>query len=157
MAASFYWYKRFVTPSAARNPFSRPESLPRKGFLTMELFGMTIYFICLEQILEWSLLRQAQPSHQVFVARVRAERVERGRTDDHQQFGVIVGIGFFEVFEGVVAVSARGVGERHCCRPNFSLMFHFAREVALGEKAGKSMKGRRLKARGLGLDFRDLP
>src|SRR5580692_4173741 len=53
------------------------------------------------------LLGQAEPPHQVFVTRIRAQRVERGIADVDQEFTISVGVGFVQVLKRLVAISEK--------------------------------------------------
>jgi hypothetical protein len=53
------------------------------------------------------LLGQAEAAHEVGEAGVGAEGVEGGVADFDQQFVVFIGVGFFEILEGQIAISGQ--------------------------------------------------
>ncbi len=58
-----------------------------------------------------NLLRKVEAAHQVFVAGIRAEGVERGIADANQEFVVSICVGFLQVLKRLVAVSEKRRGD----------------------------------------------
>src|SRR5215470_11279395 len=86
-----------------------------------------------------ALLRYAYAPHEVGIAWIRTDRIERGETNVIDQFFVFLGVRFFKVREGLLSVPDKGVRTGQGRQPaSLGCSSQHMREVALCIRAERT-------------------